>query len=293
MIASRGAAAPRPGTSLTARAKGTRRRPLSPSLWLGAVLVLLLVGAAGLAPWLAPHDASEVALAQRLEGPSAAHPLGCDDLGRDVLSRLLHGARLSLGIALAVAGLSSIFGAFCGLVGGYWGGWLDEAVMRVADILLAFPGILLAMAVVAVTGQSATNLVVALCLTGWVGHARLARGQALKVRELEFVTAARALGAPDWRIIVVHVLPACLPPLLVQATLGMGGIIVAEAGLSFLGLGVGPSTPSWGSLLLAGTEYLRPHLTVFPGLAIAVAVLGFNLLGDGLRDWLDPRQVAS
>jgi len=208
-----------------------------------------------------------------------------------VLARLLTGARVSLFVGLAVVSLSVAIGVTIGSIAGYAGGWLDEAVGRAMDILLAFPGILLAIALVAMLGPSLQNVVLALVTIGWVSYARLVRGQVLKVRELEYVQAARALGAPAWRILVRHVVPATLSAVIVQATLGMAGAIIAEASLSFLGLGVQPPTPSWGTMLDAGRSHLfdAPHLTVFPGLAIAMLVLGFNLVGDGLRDRLDPR----
>ena len=275
---------------------GQHARPrgrATPSLLLGGVLIALLAAAALVGPWAWSHRADEQALACAYGGPSPGHPLGLDDLGRDVLARVLAGARVSLGLSTTVVVVSALVGAAWGLVAGFRGGWIDEAGMRLADVLVAFPGLLLAMAVVAVRGPSVTTLVAALCLTGWVGHARLVRAQVLRVRELDHVTAARALGASDLRLMLRHVLPACVPALLVQASLAMGGLVVAEAGLSFLGLGVGTSTPSWGQMLSTGTMTLTlaPHLAVFPGLAIALAVLGFNLLGDGLRDWLDPRQA--
>jgi peptide/nickel transport system permease protein len=226
----------------------------------------------------------------RLEGPSAVHWLGLDELGRDILARVLAGARISLLVGIIVVGISVSIGTLLGSIAGYYGGLVDEVVGRLSDILMAFPGLLLAIAVVAVLGPSLTNVVLALALIGWVGYARLVRGQVLRVRELEYVQAARALGAATPRILARHVVPATLPALIVQATLGMGGAILAEAALSFLGLGVQPPTPSWGTMLNGGRTHLldAPHLTIFPGLAIAALVLGFNFLGDALRDALDP-----
>jgi len=260
---------------------------------LGLVLVVATVAAAVLAPLLTMHDPSAQTLALRLAGPSAEHWLGLDELGRDVWARLLAGARISLMVGLIVVGVSATVGLLVGAVAGYVGGVADEVISRVIDVLLAFPGILLAIALVAVLGPSLTNVVLALTAIGWVGYARLVRGQVLKARELDFVQAARALGARPTRLLARHIIPTAIPALVVQATLGMAGAILAEAALSFLGLGVQPPTPSWGTMINGGRVHLidAPHLTVFPGLAIAVLVLGFNFLGDGLRDRLDPRRL--
>jgi peptide/nickel transport system permease protein len=257
---------------------------------VGAGIVLLAVIAAVAGPWLMPYDPAAQQLALRLDGPSPAHWFGLDELGRDIVARVLAGARISLLVGLVVVGVSSTIGVALGSIAGYFGGRVDEGISRAIDILLAFPGLLLAIALVAVLGPSLTNVVLALSLIGWVGYARLARGQVLRTRELEFVQAARALGATTTRILVRHVIPSTLPAVTVQATLGMGGAILAEAALSFLGLGVQPPTPSWGTMLSYGRAHLldAPHLTIFPGLAIAMLVLGFNFLGDGLRDRLDP-----
>ena len=256
----------------------------------GAVIVLVAVLAAIAGPWLVPFDPTDQQLAQRLAGPSGAHWFGLDELGRDIFARVLSGARISLLVGLVVVGVSATIGVAMGSIAGYVGGRIDEGISRLVDILLAFPGLLLAIAMVAVLGPSLTNVVLALSLIGWVGYARLVRGQVLRARELEFVQAARALGATTSRILVRHVIPTTLPAVTVQATLGMGGAILAEAALSFLGLGVQPPTPSWGTMLNYGRGHLldAPHLTIFPGIAIAVLVLGFNFLGDGLRDALDP-----
>jgi peptide/nickel transport system permease protein len=260
---------------------------------VGGFIVVLAVAAALLGPIVTPYDPAAQDLARRLEGPSLAHPFGLDELGRDILARIVAGARISLLVGLAVVGVSSTLGMFFGSIAGYFGGRVDDMVSRVVDVLMAFPGILLAIAIVAVLGPSLLNVVVALSVIGWVGYARLVRGQALRAREFEFVQAARALGAGSRRIVVRHVLPTALPAVVVQATLGMAGAIIAEAALSFLGLGVQPPTPSWGTMLDAGRSHLfdAPHLTVFPGLAIAILVLGFNFLGDGLRDRVDPKLV--
>jgi peptide/nickel transport system permease protein len=257
---------------------------------VGAAVVLIAVLAAVAGPLISPFDPADQELALRLEGPSASHWFGLDELGRDILTRVLAGARISLLVGLVVVGVSSLVGITMGSIAGYFGGWIDEAISRVIDIFMAFPGLLLAIALVAVLGPSLRNVVLALSVIGWVGYARLVRGQVLRARELEFVQAARAVGATTLRILTRHIIPTTLPAVTVQATLGMGGAILAEASLSFLGLGVQPPTPSWGTMLSYGRGHLldAPHLTIFPGLAIAILVLGFNFLGDGLRDALDP-----
>ena len=257
---------------------------------IGAVIVLIAVLAALVGPVIVPFDPADQELPLRLEGPTGLHWFGLDELGRDIFARVLSGARISLLVGLVVVGVSSLVGTLLGSIAGYFGGKVDEAISRVMDILLAFPGLLLAIAMVAVLGPSLTNVILALSLIGWVGYARLVRGQVLRARELEFVQAARALGASTPRILARHIIPTALPAVTVQATLGMGGAILAEASLSFLGLGVQPPTPSWGTMLSYGKAHLleAPHLTIFPGLAIAILVLGFNFLGDGLRDALDP-----
>ena len=258
---------------------------------IGIAIVAVTALGAVLGPWVVPHDPAAQDLAQRLQGPSPAHWLGMDELGRDILARLLVGARVSLLVGVAVVSVSAAAGILIGALAGYVGGWFDEAVGRLMDVLLAFPGILLAIGLVAVLGPSLTNVVLALTVIGWVGYARLVRGQVLKVRQLEYVQAARALGAPLSRVLAVHVVPATLSAVTVQATLGMAAAIIAEASLSFLGLGVQPPTPSWGTMLDAGRSHLidAPHLTIFPGVAIALLVLGLNFVGDALRDRLDPR----
>jgi peptide/nickel transport system permease protein len=257
----------------------------------GTLIVSITVIAAVAGPWLTPYDPAAQELARRLEGPSLSHPFGLDELGRDILARIMAGARISLLVGLSVVGVSSTLGMLLGSIAGYFGGRLDDVISRVMDVLMAFPGILLAIALVAVLGPSLGNVILALSVIGWVGYARLVRAQALRAREFEFVQAARALGAGPGRIMSRHILPTALPAVVVQATLGMAGAIIAEAALSFLGLGVQPPTPSWGTMLDAGRSHLfdAPHLTIFPGLAIALLVLGFNFLGDGLRDRVDPK----
>jgi peptide/nickel transport system permease protein len=253
--------------------------------WLCGLMLLLAV----LGPAVAPDSPVSQRLDEGLRGPSWSHPLGQDRLGRDELSRLLAGARLSLGVGVSVVGVSLVIGVLIGGIAGVLGGWNDEVLMRVTDIFLAFPGLLLAVALTAALGPGLDHVVLALCLMGWVGFARLTRGQLLSLREQEYVTAARAIGVKWPRLLRVHLLPNLLAPVLVEASFGMAGAIVAEAGLSFLGLGVQPPTPSWGSMLAEGRAFglLAPHLTLVPGLAIMTLVLGLNLFGDGLRDRLD------
>lgn len=264
---------------------------LSPLALVGLFILALMVVSAVFAPYISPYDPTSVNLAQGLAGPSITHPLGQDKLGRDILSRIIYGARVSLYVGVFTVLLSTFVGTLVGAVAGYMGGAVDEVIMRIIDVLLAFPGILLAIAIMAVLGPSLNNVVIALALLGWVTYARLVRGQVLALREYEFVQAAKALGASSRRIIVRHLMPNVLGPVIVKATFGMAGAIVAEAGLSFLGLGTQPPTPSWGSMLNDGREFLltASHLTTFPGVAIMVVVLGLNFLGDGLRDILDPR----
>ena len=261
-------------------------------LIVGGALVAVVVLAALFGPWLVPHEPNRQELERRLEGPSAEHLLGLDELGRDILSRLLVGARVSIGVGLAVVLLAGAAGTLLGAVSGYFGGRVDTLLMRLTDVFLAFPGILLAIALVAVLGPALSHVVMALVVIGWVGYARLVRGQVLQLREAEFVLAARAAGVPARRILWSHLLPNVLPVLLVQASLGMAGAVLAEASLSFLGLGIQPPTPSWGAMINAGRGHLlnAPHLALFPGLAILATVMGLNFLGDSLVDALDPRR---
>jgi len=258
----------------------------------GSLIVAIVVLAAVAAPWLLPWDPASQDLPNRLQGPTWQHWFGLDELGRDILARVLLGARVSLLVGVIVVGVSSIVGMIVGGVSGYFGGTIDQVIGRVMDVLMAFPGMLLAIALVAVLGPSLVNVVLALAIIGWVGYARLVRGQVLRAREFEYVMAARTLGAGTVRILAKHVLPTAFPALLVQATLGMAGAILSEAAFSFLGLGVQPPTPSWGTMINGGRVHLldAPHLTIFPGLFLAIVVLGFNFLGDGLRDAIDPRR---
>jgi peptide/nickel transport system permease protein len=257
----------------------------------GLLLSVALVIVAIAAPLLSPFDPDSQDTARRLEPPSHGHLLGLDDLGRDVLSRIIWGARVSLRVGFSVVILASLIGITLGSMAGYFGGWMDTIIMRITDILLAFPGILLAIAMVAVLGPSLNNVVLALVVIGWVGYARLVRGQVLKVREMEYVIAAKAMGARSPRVILRHVLPNVMNPMIVMATLGLAGTILSEAALSFLGLGVQPPTPSWGAMLTSGRRYLglANHLAIWPGVAIMLAVMGLNFLGDGLIDALDPK----
>jgi peptide/nickel transport system permease protein len=260
----------------------------------GFAIVLALTVAALFAPWLAPYDPADQRLANRLEGPSWRHPLGNDELGRDILSRILLGTRVSMRVGATVVLLSGTAGVLIGGLAGYVGGRVDTFVtVVVINSLLAFPGILFAIALVAFLGPGLDRLVFALASIGWVGYARLARGQVLKVKTLEFVEAARALGAPTVRIFVSHILPNIIQPVLVQASVGMAIAILSEASLSFLGLGIAPPTPSWGAMLNDGRNHLfdAPHMVVFPSVALVLTVLSFNFLGDALRDWLDPRSL--
>jgi len=268
------------------------RRPQRTLLWIGASIVALTAVAAIAGPLLMPYDPASQELALRLEGPSGTHLFGLDELGRDILARVLAGARISFLVGLTVVSFSAFIGTMLGAMAAYFGGVVDDLVSRVVDVLLAFPGLLLAIALVAVLGPSLGNVLFALTIIGWVGYARLVRGQVLRAREFEYVQAARALGAGAGRVLWRHLIPTALPAVVVQATLGMAGAIISEAALSFLGLGVQPPTPSWGTMLNGGRAHLldAPHLTLFPGLAIALLVLGFNFVGDGLRDLADPRE---
>ncbi len=257
----------------------------------GTVVILILVVAAIFAPLLAPYNPYTVALEVRLLPPGPTHLLGTDELGRDILSRLMYGARVSLWVGIVTVALAGLIGIAGGLVAGYLGGYWDAVIMRLVDVFLAFPVIVLAIAIVAVRGPGLTNVLIALALVYWTTYARVARSVVLILREEEYTWAARTLGASASRIMVRHLLPNAIAPLVVLASLGMGNAIVAEAALSFLGLGIQPPEASWGSMLNVGMGFLRDasFLSITPGLAIFVTVLGFNLLGDGLRDALDPR----
>jgi peptide/nickel transport system permease protein len=258
----------------------------------GLGLVVALTVCAVLAPLLTPHDPNEVDTTRRLARPlSPGHPLGTDEFGRDMTARLLHGARISLAVGLAATALAALAGSLCGLLAGLGGGWIDHAIMRSIDTLMAFPYFLLAIAIIAALGPGLVNGMIAVAVVNIPFYGRIVRGTVLAVRETEYVQAARALGVSELRLAVKHVLRNCLAPIIVAVTLNVGGMITALAGLSFLGLGVQPPVSDWGSMLSSSRQYINvaPHVAALPGLAIFLAVLGFNLLGDGLRDALDPR----
>ena len=271
---------------------GTRLARHNPLAAIGVALVVLFVLCAVFAPWLAPQDPAHIDLPSRLQPPSAHHLCGTDELGRDILSRLILGARISMFVGSSVVACSLLLGLIIGSLAGYYGGRIDRFVNIVLmNAFLSFPGILIAIAFVAFRGPGIFNLVLALSLGGWVGYARLVRGQVLAVREREFVEAARALGASDLRIVLKHILPNIIQPVIVQAAIGMAGAVLAEATMSFLGLGVPPPTASWGSMLNDARSHLfdAPHLVLFPAVTVMLAVLAFNFIGDALRDVLDPR----
>lgn len=263
-----------------------------PTAWAGAALLVLFVLAAVFAPWLTRANPAHLDLMHRLEAPSRTHWFGTDALGRDVFARVLYGGRVSLAVATAVVALSLSVGLVFGALAGFYGGVADVVInLYLSNAFLALPGILLAVAFVAFVGPSVTNLVIALALSGWVNYARLVRGQVLAMKEREFVQAAKSLGASDFRLLTRHILPNILQPIVVQAAVGMAGAVLAEATLSFLGLGVQPPTPTWGAMLNDARSHLfdAPYLVAFPAAAVALCVLAFNLIGDGLRDALDPR----
>src|SRR5882762_807703 len=264
----------------------------NPLATIGIVCVIVFGAFALFAPLISPWDPAQIDLPHRLSGPSSLHWCGTDELGRDILSRLIYGARISMLVGSCVVALSLTLGLIVGSIAGYYGGRIDRFVnVVVMNAFLSFPGILLAIAFVAFRGPGIFNLVLALSLGGWVGYARLVRAQVLAAREREFVEAARALGASDLRVIVRHILPNIIQPVIVQSAIGIAGAILAEATMSFLGLGVPPPTASWGTMLNDGRAHLfdAPHLVLFPALAVMLAVLSFNFIGDALRDFLDPR----
>jgi peptide/nickel transport system permease protein len=257
----------------------------------GLVIILFLVFVAVFAPVLAPHHPYEQNLEKALLPPCGEYPFGTDDLGRCVFSRIVFGTRISLQIGVTVTAITASIGVTLGLLAGYYGRLVDEIIMRLVDIFLAFPGLVLALAIAGLLGPGLFNVMLALAVVGWMGYARVVRGAVLAVKEKEFVESAKAIGAKDLYILLRYVLPNVSAPVIVMATLGIGYVILAAAGLSFLGLGVQPPTPDWGAMLNSGKAFMRtaPHLTVFPGLAIMITVMAFNFLGDGLRDLLDPR----
>lgn len=268
-----------------------RRLVRSPSLVVGAAVLTLVVGGAIFAGLIAPYSAVEQAFSVQLRPPSFAHPFGTDEFGRDIFSRVVYGTRVALIVGVLADGIAVSLGVLLGVVSGYFRGWVDSAVMRVVDVMLAFPYLLLAMIVVAILGPGLTNAMIAIGIVYTPQFARLVRAAVLAIREQEFVDAASALGVRPLRMLGRHILPNILSPIIVMATLTVGFTIVETAGLSFLGLGASPPTPEWGSMLATGRSYMltAPWIATFPGLAILVTVIGFNLVGDGLRDLLDPR----
>ena len=271
-----------------------RRNPVAgnPLTVISLLIIGLLLLCALAAPYLAPQNPSAQELPTRLQGPSPTHWLGTDELGRDVLSRIIFGARISVQVGFSVVAASLLAGALIGSLAGFYGGVLDRFLnVIVINTLMAFPGVLLALALVAFLGPGIGKLILALSIGGWIGYARLVRGEILKVKELDYVQAARALGTPSWRLLAVHIWPNITAPVIVQSAIGLAGVILSEATLSFLGLGVPPPAPSWGGMLSDGRNHIfdAPHLIVFPALSVMLAVLAFNFLGDALRDHLDPR----
>lgn len=264
------------------------RRPLT---LLGAAIVLVVIVVGLAAPLLAPYDPLAIDIVNRLHPLSRAHPLGTDHLGRDLLSRIIYGARISLGVGVTIALLGAIAGTVLGLLAGHLGGKVDETIMRICDMFLAFPALILAMALAASLGPSLRNTMLALVVIWWPWYARIMRGQVLALREAEYVMAARSLGASTRRLMFRHLLPNAVPPIIVQATLDIGNAILIASSLSFLGFGAQPPVPEWGAMTSDGRTFLRDYwwYPTFPGLAIMGTVIGFNLMGDGLRDLLDPR----
>ncbi|WP_127753847.1 MULTISPECIES: ABC transporter permease [unclassified Devosia] len=264
------------------------------SLVVGALITLFIVLCAVLAPYMATHGVEQMDMRNRFAGPTAEHWLGTDNFGRDLWSRLVFGAQVSLSVALMSVGGAVVIGTTVGLVAGYFGGWVDLLLMRITDIFLGFPAIVLALAIIAVLGPGIYNISLALVIVFWTEYARVVRATTLVLREQNYVQAARALGASPLRIIFREILPNALGPIIVLASLGLGTAIIAESALSFLGFGLPPPTPTWGWTLSYGTRFIRdePWLSIIAGATIMVTVLGFNLLGDGLRDILDPRQLS-
>ena len=260
---------------------------------VGLLLVLALVGVALLAPWLAPHPPTVGELSARLQPPSALNWLGTDDQGRDILSRLMHGSRITLYVVVLVAVLAAPVGLLVGTASGYAGGWVDAVLMRVTDIFLAFPRLILALAFVAALGPGIENAVIAIAITSWPPYARIARAETLSLRQADYISAVKLLGAGPVRIVLRHVMPMCVPSVIVRVTLDMAGIILTAAGLGFLGLGAQPPMPEWGAMIAAGRAYVLDQwwVAAAPGAAIFIVSLAFNLLGDGLRDALDPQST--
>ena len=263
----------------------------SPLAMFGLAIILLLVFCAIFAEMISPYDPTAQDLAHMFETPSSAHWLGTDEFGRDILSRLIYGARVSLQVGFVAVGIALVVGGFLGAVSAYYGGRLDNAIMRVMDVLLSIPQTLLAIAIVAALGPNLMNLMIAVGISAVPTYARIVRGSVLSIRNMEFIEAARAVGSPDLRIILKHIIPNSMAPIIVQSTLGVASAILNAAGLSFIGLGIQPPNPEWGAMLSGGRQYIRdfPHMTLYPGLAIMFTILALNFLGDGLRDALDPK----
>jgi peptide/nickel transport system permease protein len=257
----------------------------------GAFIVIFLFFAALFAPWLSPYDPGQINIKKILQDPSAEHIFGTDQLGRDVFSRMLGGSRISLLVGFVAVGIASLIGVFLGALAGYYGRWVDNLIMRFVDIMLCFPTFFLILAVIALLEPNIWNIMIIIGITGWMSVARLVRAEFLSLKERDYAVAEKALGARDFRIIFLHILPNALAPVLVAATLGVAGAILTESALSFLGIGVQPPTPSWGNILTAGKDNIQIAwwLSLYPGLAILITVLGYTLLGEGIRDAIDPR----
>lgn len=264
----------------------------SPQLCFGLAVVLLMVFFSLLAPWISPYDPAEVHVDKVLWPPCKEHPFGTDELGRDVLSRLIWGGRISLTVGLIAVGIATAVGLLLGALAGYYGGWVDEVIMRLVDVMLCFPTFFLILAVIAFLEPSMVNIMVVIGLTSWMGVARLVRAEFLSLKERGFVLAARAIGASPMRIIFSHILPNAMGPVFVWMVLGTGNAILVESALSFLGIGIQPPVPSWGNMLSSGKDYLEVAywLSLFPGVAILLTVLGYNMLGEGIRELLDPKR---
>lgn len=278
--------------SLLKKYMWSKRFQQNKSAMIGLSIVLVLFIAAAFAPWLAPFDSQVIDTWNILQPPSWTHPFGTDSLGRDCLSRMIYGARISLLVGIVAVGIATLVGSVLGALAGFYGGWIDVLLMRFVDVMLCFPTIFLIMAVIAFLEPSIWNIMIVIGLTGWMGVARLVRAEFLSLKQRDFVLAARIIGASDLRIIFSHILPNAAAPVLVSATLGIGSAILVESALSFLGIGVQPPTPSWGNMLTEGKDNIEIAwwLSFFPGMAILITVLGYNLLGEGLRDSLDARQ---
>jgi len=268
--------------------RGLRKSPLAV---LGSVIIGILIAMAIFAPFLAPYSPTKMRLSERLSPPSSRHIFGTDDVGRDILSRVIYGSRISLRICTVVVGLTIGIGTILGVTAGYLGGWVDELIMRISDVFLAFPALILAMAIAAALGPSLQNVILAMVVIWWPRYARVARGQVLVLREIDYMIAAKAIGVSGGRTFIHHILPNCISPIIIQATLDLGEVLLTAATLSFIGFGAQPPTPEWGAMISLGRNYLRDNwwYATFPGLAILVTVMGFNLLGDAARDVLDPR----